>query len=65
MKYSWKQRRWRADGVIDEGAWYAEGALEAWAQAQAMQAIERLRARGRYIEGFHMLLLAAKDASRG
>jgi hypothetical protein len=59
MKYSWKQRRCRAYGVIDGEA--AEGYREACAQAtQAMD--RRGRARGRCNEGFHMLSLAAKEA---
>lgn len=64
MKYSWKQRRWRADGAIEGKARYAEGILEAC--AHAMQAIECLRSpRGREKVGFHMSSLAAKDAWRG
>lgn len=32
MKYSWKQRRWPADGAMEVvGSWDAER-LEAWAQ---------------------------------
>jgi hypothetical protein len=61
MKYSWKQRCWRADGAwaIDEGD--AKGYRKAC--VHAMHAIGGLRlARGRCNEGFHMLSLAAKEA---
>jgi hypothetical protein len=59
MKYSWKQRRWRANGAIEEGD--AEGHREAW--AHTMHAIRGRRlARGRCNEGFHMLSLAATQA---
>jgi hypothetical protein len=59
MKYSWKQRRWRAYGAIDgEAEGYREEAC-----AHPTQAIGRRRlARGRCNEGFHMLSLAAKEA---
>jgi hypothetical protein len=58
MKYSWKQRRWRAYGAIDG---VGEGYRETG--AQAAQAIDRRRlARGSCNEGFHMLSLAAKEA---
>ena len=64
MKYSWKQRRWRAGVPIDEGMRYAEGRLVAFAQMQAapgglLGALERWRV------GFHMFSLAATDAWRG
>jgi hypothetical protein len=53
MKYSWKQRRWRAYGAIEAGA--AEGQRETWAQIKHPRGGRRL-ARGR----FHMLSLAAR-----
>jgi hypothetical protein len=55
MKYSWKQRRWRA---MDAGACCAGAYREACAHPR--QAIGRRRgARGRCSDGFHMLSLAA------
>jgi hypothetical protein len=51
-KYSWKQRRWRAGGLIEE----LEGMLEA--RLQARQATGGLRAAAeRRTDGFHMLSL--------
>lgn len=51
-KYSWKQRRWRAGGPIEE----LEGLLEA--RLQARQATGGLRAAAeRLTDGFHMLSL--------
>jgi hypothetical protein len=47
MKYSWKQRRWRAGVAIDEGMRYAVSA-----QMQATGG--RFVALGRWRVGFHM-----------
>jgi hypothetical protein len=62
MKYSWKQRRWRAGVPIDEGMRYAEGSLVAFAQMQATGG--RFGALGRWRVGFHMSSRTAKDAWR-
>ena len=60
-KYSWKQRRWRADGAIEDGA---ESARVSAARLQVRQATAGLLdAVERRTVGFHMLSLAAKDAS--
>lgn len=57
-KYSWKQRRWRAGGPIEEGVLRV---LEA--RLQVRQAMGGLPvAAERRTDGFHMLSLAAKDA---
>jgi hypothetical protein len=56
MKYSWKQRRWRA---IDEGAWCAGEYREREFCAHPRQTMGRRRGAGRCNEGFHMLSLAA------